>query len=1397
MNKFVPNAISKIGFTVLVLLLFLSTQSNGQCLPDWEYTTPVTVDNSANASVLTDFQVQFTIATDVLIAANKMNPDGSDIRFTDVSCNPLDYWIESGINTATTVIWVEVNSIPANGSATINMFYGNSTATSASDADATFALHDDFDTGISDFTTFCGNITDNTTTSSNLNLAWSSNGLLGSNASFDFNEIYTAEAMMNSTSGTWPAIYWGTETSQETYALMVNTTQARVSVQGSGNTWCSGHNWASTPVTYSTTAGLWSLTWIATGSLTAEFPSIGTITSSDNLYAKDENLKLLLGGISSGTGSMNLDWIRVRKYAPTEPVQSVGSESVNYRITNSIPKLAFCPQETFDVTYTAIGVFLPGNEFIVELSDASGSFTSPVELGKVTSQTSGVISATIAESQVDGSAYRIRVVSNNPSTSVTYNNGADITIHPIVTANFDASLACVGNPTSFTDLSTIVSGTIDAYEYQFGNGSVSNLKNLNYVYPNTGNFDVTLTVTSNMGCTDDTTLSITVFDKPSADFTFNNNCVGVASEFTNTSTGATSYNWNFGEGGTSTDTDPTYTYAQAGTYTVSLIAENADGCTDTVEQNINVYANPNADFTAISNCANDTVSFTNTSSFSGTGMLSYDWDFGNGDTSTNESPYVIYSISGSYTVSLIATSDQSCADTTYKSVTAYPNPVAGFTADSVCLGDVLAFNNQSTISSGSISYTWDFGDGNTSTNVQATHTYGSVGTFEVILWAESNMGCVDTDTQTVVIYEQPIASFTSNTACNSDTTFFTNNSIGSNLTYTWDFGDNGIDSVSNPTHIYTDAGTYTVILSISNNNGCADTYQSSVTVYPSPEASFTVVEDTVCLDKAVAFVNTSTLSVGASNYLWLFGDSATSTDINPSHLYDTAGIYEVTLIHTSDMGCTDTARNTHVVYPIPEANFSLGNSCYGDTVDFTNLSTIDFGNLNYVWDFSDGINDTATNPQHLFNALGIYDITLDVTSDFECFDQMVKKITVYPVPNANFTFNNGCEDDEVSFTNLSTISAGQITYNWEFSDSFSTQSKNPVHLFDGYGDFGVELTVTSAFGCTDTSWDTVTIYPLPDVSFNADPVCFGEITLFENTTTLPDSSAINDWFWSFGVQDAAFIENPSYQYSAPGAYDVLLQATSPKGCVDTTIKTVIVNELPNNTITPLGPTSFCDGDSVELSADPLVDFYTWSNGDTTQKTIITVDGTYNLTVESSFGCIDSNSIEITVWELPDVVAYKDTTLSKGYSAYLSATGAVFYQWTPEFDLESPSSPETLATPFDSTRFVVVGTDLNGCENTDSVTVLVLEDYKVEATNVITPNGDGVNDFWEIINIETYPDVEVSIYNRYGNELFNTMQYQNEWDGKYNGNELPEGTYYYTIRFDGSEKIYKGAVSILR
>ena len=195
--------------------------------------------------------------------------------------------------------------------------------------------------------------------------------------------------------------------------------------------------------------------------------------------------------------------------------------------------------------------------------------------------------------------------------------------------------------------------------------------------------------------------------------------------------------------------------------------------------------------------------------------------------------------------------------------------------------------------------------------------------------------------------------------------------------------------------------------------------------------------------------------------------------------------------------------------------------------------------------------------------------------------------------------------------------------------------------------------------------------------------------------------------------------------------------------------------------------------------------------------MVNAQGNYSVTVTSQYGCVASDDINIVVYPLPNAFAGNDTSISKGFDAQLFATGGITYSWTPTETLNNAAIQNPVASPLETTTYTVLVTDSNNCKNTDEVVVTVVEDYTLLVTNVITPNNDGANDQFEIINIETYPQAELLIFDRWGTEVYQSKPYNNDWKGTYKGKELPDGTYYYVIRFEGKDKLYKGTVSILR
>jgi gliding motility-associated-like protein len=1002
--------------------------------------------------------------------------------------------------------------------------------------------------------------------------------------------------------------------------------------------------------------------------------------------------------------------------------------------------------------------------------------------------------------------------SNNPTPTKNYNAEGNYTVILTATSNngcttsiskqhqvfqqpvagFEIDNVCLGDTAYFTNTTF---GTNVTFQWSFDDGFFSGASNPKHVYATEGTYNVRLISTNLSGCADTFFRSITVYPTPVVAFTGNNICQGETINFNNLTsitTGTLNYLWNFGDGTTSINAQPTKTYTSLGNYLVTLIANSNNGCTDTLAQSFVVFPSSVADFTVSNVCDGDTVFFTNNS----TGNISiYAWSFGDGNTSTDIQPAHLYNTPGTYQVQLI-TDNGNCADTITKSVTVYATPVAAFATANSCLGTPTVFNNQSAISSGVMNFNWSFGDGVTSINASPTHTYLNEGIYTVQLIATSNNNCIDTSTLSVSIYAQPKANIIVNNVCFGTSVVFGNGTNPvADTDFIWYFGDGNTSNDFTPTYNYASAGTFNVSLVAENMDGCKDSVSTTVTVFPQPEANFNI--NNACLGTTSVFTNLTQISNATLNYVWNFGNGVSSTDINPNYVYDSIGIYTAELIVYSNNGCTDTATKTVVIFPYPQPSFTANVACFDKEVNFSNTTSIAFGSSTYVWEFGDGNNSTLESPAHVYTSLGVFKVKLTATSDQGCVSDIEQFVTVYPNPTANFTAQPVCENDSVQFINLSTISAGTLNYNWNFGNGNVSSVVEPAHVFNNaFGNIPVTLSVTSVQGCVDSITKNITIYPNPEVDFTANNICIDASLKLINNTTISEGS-INNYLWNFGDDEVSQQTHPTKNYAATGTYTITLQATSNRGCTDSSSKVIIVYALPDATIRPFGAAAFCDGDSLTLSSGSLLDSFEWSTSESTQTIVVNAQGSYSVTVTSQYGCVATDDINIVVYPLPNAFAGNDTSISKGFDAQLFATGGITYSWTPTETLNNAAIQNPVASPLETTTYTVLVTDSNNCKNTDEVVVTVVEDYTLLVTNVITPNNDGANDQFEIINIETYPQAELLIFDRWGTEVYQSKPYNNDWKGTYKGKELPDGTYYYVIRFEGNDKLYKGTVSILR
>jgi len=651
-----------------------------------------------------------------------------------------------------------------------------------------------------------------------------------------------------------------------------------------------------------------------------------------------------------------------------------------------------------------------------------------------------------------------------------------------------------------------------------------------------------------------------------------------------------------------------------------------------------------------------------------------------------------------------------------------------------------------------------------------------------------------------------VASFIYTSACDGSAVKFTSTSTvtsGTIVLYEWDFNaDGNFSDATGPvvTKLFASAGSYPVGIRIRSSLNVVTTAYKTITVNPLAVASFTATD--ACLGEANTFKSTSTISGGSIvKYKWDFNndliyDDSSGTDV--SRLFNTPGSYTVGLMVITDSGCISTVLKTVKVNPLPVVDFNFDKTCFHDTTEFTVTSSVAGGSISkYYWNF-DGdplYEQTTTSPDNRlsFIAPGNYLVQVKSESDKGCVKDTVKLVVIAPRPTLNFTFSNTCVGYDINIDNSFSYAK---TYLWKFGDGNTSTAANPVHVYNDAGTYTIELSGSSAYGCNDMISKNITIHPTPSAGFNAQDVCLGNTVSFENLSQ-PNGAPIKDYYWDFDDNHGEINQNPKHLYQSPGTYQVSLIVANIFACSDTFVKAVNVWALPSVTITAGGPTEFCRNDSVVLTVSPAINTILWSTGENTFTITAKNSGKYRALVFDNHGCVNKDSIMVTVNELPVImVSPEDTAVSLGKPVPLLAWGANTYSWSPPDYLDNAFKSDPVSLPLQTITYTVTGEDLKGCKNTKSLKVTVNLDYTLDLVNMLTPNGDGANDIWDI-GLKYYSDNEVVIYDRWGVEVYRQKAYADNWDGMYKGNPVPEGTYYYFIRFDNSDKVYSGYLTILR
>jgi gliding motility-associated-like protein len=946
--------------------------------------------------------------------------------------------------------------------------------------------------------------------------------------------------------------------------------------------------------------------------------------------------------------------------------------------------------------------------------------------------------------------------------------------------------------------------SVSLYNYLTGNLYYGTIYN-----PLQGKDSIRMIIQGYLNCTDTTNFVPIKIQGAIAGFEIitDNVCFHLPLTFKDTSsaqnTTITSRTWNFGDGQTLTTTKGgivSHIYSNPGNYYVSLSITDASGCTSSTSyvSHIVTVNGPKAAFTTYGTDfhLNTAVQFYNNTNNFNSYNTQYQWDFGDGQTSTEFNPVNTYTKPGNYTIRLVAKKpDTGCGDTAFEKITvknfnAYFSFTSSFVDQIHCSSLLVQFVNTS------VDYThikWDFGDGFTSDNVNTpSHVYEKPGKYLVKLFVTGYNGLEKTYLDSVFVRDNKV-NISADMVRTCTAQSVTLSALSKNAaSYLWDFGDGTLAQASDTfsVHYYKTPGNYVPKLIAKDADGCASSVELTnkisidslnVTLKSIPQ---------ICAPKEVQF-NPVITNIGSGQgdqplllYHWDFGTGNQKDTANvesPLFTYRSPGNYKVTLQIQSPAGCKkQTDMEIVALQGLGGQINGPSDICEQSTAQFSGTTLLP-GAPSWKWIFEDGtVVNQEDPPARTYNQPGSFMVKL-VVDNSGCVDTVSKLLQVHSKPIVTLSAKNTAICEGASFP----ISVeGADTYAWSPSAGLNTTSGAAV-IASPVSNTNYTVYASNVYGCSDK--DSVSINVIHPFTLQLAK----EVAICSGANTRLEASGGTGYQWINNTQglDNISVSDPVASPLNTTTYTVV--ASGEKQCFsDTAAIKVVVNPAP---VVRLGNyTTVCQGQLITLNAFNSNAVYSWQDGSTSSSFVVKNAGEYHVKVGIN-NCTASDTIMIHQTTIPYFTLGKDTSICEGgqYILQPSVSIAGSFLW------QDGSNGASLVVTKEGIYSLTAS---NQCGTyTDSI--LISAGFcNILMPTGFTPNGDGLNDIFRVKYPFAVKSFHLLIYNRWGEKVFETNNIREGWDGYWKGELSLQGIYVWVISFTGTNnkaQQLKGTVTLIR